>query len=121
MRPYGERTAGYTTGSRWAYARKESVAISLRALKSGPAGGMGSSVTATDKTDVGVMDTVRLAAKIKAIDTKTPSVTLEGPAGGRVVVKAKTAQDLEGLKVGADLDVTYTEAVVIDLVPPKKN
>jgi len=96
----------------------DAIAISLRGPKSGPPGEVGTEVTGADKTDVGEMDTVRVAAKIKAIDTKKPSVTLEGPDGGTLVVKAESARGLEGLKVGDDLDVTYTHAVVVDLVPP---
>jgi hypothetical protein len=97
---------------------EEAIAISLKGPKSGSAGSTGTGVAAADKTDVGVMDTVRVVAKIKAIDTTKPSVTLEGPAGGTIVVKAKSASDLEGLKVGDDLDATYTQAVLVDLVPP---
>jgi hypothetical protein len=95
----------------------DAIAIALKGPKSGPPGAVESEVVTGDKTDVGVTDTVRVAAKIKAIDTKKPSVTLEGPTGGTLQVKAKSAQDLKGLKVGDDLDVTYTHAVVVDLVP----
>ena len=79
---------------------------------------MGTKVTGADIRHVGEMDTVRVAAKIKAIDTKKQSVKLEGPEGGTLVVKAKSAKDLEGLKLGDDLDATYTHAVVVNLVPP---
>jgi hypothetical protein len=94
------------------------VATSLRGPKSGPAGEMRTKVTGADIRHVGEMETARVAAKIKSIDTRKPSVKLEGPEGGTLVVKAKSANDLEGLKVGDDLDVTYTHAVVVDLVPP---
>jgi hypothetical protein len=96
----------------------DAVAISLKGPKSGPAGEMGTGVAAADKNDVGVMDVVRVSAKIKAIDMHKPSVTLLGPAGGTVVVKAKSPKDLEGLKVGDDIDATYTQAVIVDLIPP---
>jgi hypothetical protein len=96
----------------------DAVAISLKGPKSGPAGATETVVTASDKTDVGAMDTVRVSAKITKIDPKAPSVTLMGPAGGTITVKAKDAANLAGLKVGDDLDVTYTQAVVVDLLPP---
>jgi Cu/Ag efflux protein CusF/predicted small secreted protein len=98
----------------------DAVAISLRGPKSGPAGASDTAVAAAGKTDFGVMDTVRVAAKIKSIDTKHPSVTLIGPAGGTIVVKAKSAADLQGFKVGDDLDVTFSQATVVDLLPPAK-
>jgi len=96
----------------------DAVATSLRGPKSGAPSEMGTKVTGADIRHVGEMDTVRVAAKIKAIDTKKQSVKLEGPEGGTLVVKAKSAKDLEGLKVGDDLDATYTHAVVVNLVPP---
>jgi len=96
----------------------DAVAITLKGPKSGPAGATETAVVASDKTDFGVMDTVRVAAKITKIDTKHPSVTLRGPGGGTIVVKAKSASNLAGLKVGDDLDVTFTQAVVVDLLPP---
>jgi Cu/Ag efflux protein CusF len=98
----------------------DAVAVSLKGPKSGPAGATDTAVAVSDKTDFGVMDTVRVAAKIKSIDTKHPSVTLVGPAGGKIVVKAKSAADLQGFKVGDDLDVTFTQATVVDLLPPAK-
>jgi hypothetical protein len=98
----------------------DAVAVALKGPKSGPAGATDTTVAVADKTDFGVMDTVRVAAKIKSIDTKHPSVTLVGPAGGKIVVKAKSAADLQGFKVGDDLDVTFTQATVVDLLPPAK-
>lgn len=56
-------------------------------------------VTASDKTDVGVMDTKRVAAKITKIDTKNSSVTLMGPSGGTITVEAKDPANPAGLKV----------------------
>ena len=94
----------------------DAIAISLRVPTSGPTGEMGTEATGANKTDVGVRDIVRVAAKIKAIHRK--KIELEGPEGGTLVVKAESARGLEGLKVGDDLDATYTHAVVVNLVPP---
>ncbi|MGZ6133767.1 MAG: hypothetical protein ACXWK9_04875 [Myxococcaceae bacterium] len=96
----------------------DAVAIALKGPKSGPAGATETTIVMSDKTDFGVMDSVRVAAKITKIDTKHLAVTLAVPAGGTVVVKAKNAANLQGLKVGDDLDVTFTQAVVVDLLPP---
>ncbi len=96
----------------------DAVAIAIKGPKSGPAGATETVVVMSDKTDFGVADSIRVAAKITKIDTKHPAVTLMGPAGGTIVVKAKSANDLQGLKVGDDLDVTFTKALVVDLLPP---
>jgi hypothetical protein len=51
------------------------------------------------------------------VDTSDIDGDLGDPRGVRRCTPAR-AKDLEGLKVGDDLDVTYTHAVVVDLVPP---
>jgi Cu/Ag efflux protein CusF len=98
----------------------DAVAVSLKGPQSGPAGATDTAVAVADRTDFGVVDTVRVSAKIKSIDTKHPSVTLIGPAGGTIVVNAKSPATLQGFKVGDDLDVTFTQATVVDLLPPAK-
>jgi hypothetical protein len=99
----------------------EAVAISLKGPKSGPAGAEVVDAAAAEKGAVGAVEVVRVAAKITKIDKKAPSVTLQGPTGAKITIKAKSAKALEGLKVGDDIDVTFAEAVVIALgAPPAK-
>jgi hypothetical protein len=97
----------------------EAVAISLKGPHSGPAGAEVVDVAVAGKNSFGEEEVVRLAAKVTKIDKKAPSVTVLGPAGGKVTLKAKSAKALEGLTVGDDIDVTFTKEVVVALVPPK--
>jgi len=98
----------------------EAVAISLRGPKSGPAGATETDVAMAGKGMAGAEDTVLLAAKITKIDAKKKTVTLTGPAGGKVTLHAKDAKNLQGLAVGDDVDVTFTSAVVFAIGAPKK-
>ncbi|RNC68260.1 MAG: hypothetical protein ED859_11000 [Desulfuromonadales bacterium] len=61
-----------------------------------------------------------VTATVEAIDTKKPTVTLKGPEGKSVVVKIKDRKNLENVKVGDEVVLTYTEAVAISVEKAKK-
>jgi Cu/Ag efflux protein CusF len=72
-----------------------------------PAGAVGKQTTVT--------------VKITAIDTKNPSVTVQGPDGDVENIKVNDPSKLNDLKVGDIVDITYTEALVIKVdSAPKK-
>jgi hypothetical protein len=52
---------------------------------------------------------------IKAIDPKVPSVTVLTEDGRTVSMKVEDKKNLEGVKVGDKVEVTYTEAVMISV------
>jgi len=52
---------------------------------------------------------------IKAIDPKVPSVTVLTEDGRTVSMKVEDKKNLEGVKVGDKIEVTYTEAVMISV------
>ena len=49
------------------------------------------------------------------IDKKARTVTVKGPQGGTETIKAKDPKNLEGLKVGDMVELTYTQALAISL------
>jgi hypothetical protein len=63
---------------------------------------------------------VSVTAKITAIDTAQGTVTLTGPAGNSFRVKARDPKNLTMVKVGDMVDITYTQAMVIDVEPGGK-
>jgi Cu/Ag efflux protein CusF len=65
---------------------------------------------------------VTITATITAIDEKTPSVTLKGPAGNTRTIKVKDAAKLKTVKVGDQVEITYTEALALSVekAPAKK-
>lgn len=63
---------------------------------------------------------VTVTAKITAINKKDQTVSLKGPAGKTVVVKAENPKNLELIKVGDEVMITYTEAVAISVAGAQK-
>ena len=58
---------------------------------------------------------------ITAIDLKVPTVTFMGPRGNKETIKVRDPKNLNGVKVGDKVDITYTEALAIKVdEAPKK-
>ena len=72
-----------------------------------PAGAIGREITVT--------------GTITAIDKKARTVTIKGPTGETETIKAKDPKNLDAVKVGDLVDVTYTQALAVSLdKPPAK-
>jgi hypothetical protein len=63
---------------------------------------------------------VRIVATITAIDKANGSVTLTGADGKKVDVKARDPKNLDKVKVGDLVEITYTEALAISVEPVRK-
>lgn len=61
-----------------------------------------------------------VTATVTAIDKKKGTITLKGPEGKTVVAKAEDPKNLEKVKVGDELMITYTEALAISVEKAKK-
>jgi Cu/Ag efflux protein CusF len=61
-----------------------------------------------------------VTATITGIDKKTQMVTLTGPDGDVVSVKARNPANLDKVKIGDLVEITYTEALAISVEPAKK-
>jgi hypothetical protein len=104
---------------------KYTEAVSVALVKSG--GGRSQTTTTTApvtapagaKPGAAVAQQTRIVARIEKID---PSgvVLLEGPNSRYAEVKVKDPNVLKGIKAGDDVEITYTEAIVVDVVAPKK-
>lgn len=57
---------------------------------------------------------------MEAIDPKKTFVTLKGPQGKVVDVKVRDPKNLENVKVGDQVAITYTEALAISVEKPKE-
>jgi Cu/Ag efflux protein CusF len=62
----------------------------------------------------------KLTVTVEAIDPSVPSVTVKGPNGNSMSAEVKDKKNLEGLKVGDQVSITFTEAVMVVVEPPKK-
>jgi len=58
---------------------------------------------------------VTITASVEAIDKQAPSITLKGPEGNVVTVRVMDPKNLEKVKVGDKLAITYTEALAISV------
>jgi hypothetical protein len=61
-----------------------------------------------------------MTAKIEAIDPKVPSITFAGPKGWKYSRRVMDKDVLKQVKVGDQVDFTWTEAVMIEVTTPKK-
>lgn len=52
---------------------------------------------------------------ITAIDPTVPSVTFKGPAGNTRTIKVRHPEKLQGVSVGDTVEITYTEALAIEV------
>ena len=71
-----------------------------------PAGAIGREITVT--------------GTITAIDKKAKTVTIKGPSGESETIKARDPKNLDAVKVGDLVDVTYTQALAVSLDKPAK-
>jgi ribosomal 50S subunit-recycling heat shock protein len=75
---------------------------------------------AGEKPSGGAGQRVTLAATIEAIDLGKGTVTLKGPQGDSETIKARNPANLKKVKVGDVVDITYTEAIALKVVPAPK-
>jgi hypothetical protein len=61
-----------------------------------------------------------MTAKIEAIDAKVPSITFTGPNGWKYSRRVQDKNVLKQVKVGDQVDFTWTEAVQLAVEGPKK-
>ena len=61
-----------------------------------------------------------MTAVVEAIDPKVPSITFKGPKGWKYSRKIQDKNVLKQVKVGDQVDFTWTEAVMIEVTAPKK-
>jgi Cu/Ag efflux protein CusF len=61
-----------------------------------------------------------MTATIEAIDPKVPSITFKGPKGWKYSRRVLDKNVLKQVKVGDQVDFTWTEAVTLEVSTPKK-
>jgi hypothetical protein len=95
---------------------KYAEAVSLAVAKSGA-----SATTAPGaKPAVATARQIRVAARVEALDAARQVVLLEGPGGRCAEVKVRDAGVFGSLATGDNVEIAYTEAMVVGIVAPKK-
>lgn len=101
-------------------------AIALRVLAPGEATPSPSATGAVATAQPGQMPAavggreVTVTVTIEAINRKAGTVTFKGPEGNSHTVKAQDPKNLEKVKVGDKVEITYTEALGISVEKAKK-
>ena len=103
----------------------ESLAFEVKKAGSAKPGTSAQEAVATSKpgeTPAGVVGRqITVTATIAAIDKKAQTVTIKGPEGNTETVKARNPKNLEKVKVGDLVEITYTQALALSLdKPPAK-
>ena len=105
----------------------ESLAISVKKPGEATPGTSAQQSTATSKpgeTPAGaVAQQITVTATITAIDKNAKTVTIKGPDGNVETVKARDPKNLDRVKVGDLVEISYTRALAVSLdkSAPKKN
>ena len=89
-----------------AAATAPGAAIAGGRLKDTPGGALGAQQTTT--------------VTVKAVDMNVPSITVVTADGRTLTRKIAEKKNLEGVKAGDQIDITYTQAVVVSAEPGKK-
>jgi hypothetical protein len=63
----------------------------------------------------GGLHQIKAVTTVEGIDLPTQTVTLKGPRGNYVTVRAEDPENLKKLRVGDTIVVTYTEALAVSL------
>jgi hypothetical protein len=100
----------------------EAVAVQVRKAGSGEPGVSVKEQRATSapgETPAGAAAReITVTATIDAIDNKTRTVTIKGPEGHAETIRVKRGKNLEGVKVGDLVDITYAQALAVALDKP---
>ena len=99
--------------------------IALKVMPPGPAeGAKATEAVVTAKPGEApaamVANQVTVTTTVEAIDPKKTYVTLKGPQGKVVDVKVRDPKNLENVKKGDQVVITYTEALAISVEKPQK-
>ncbi len=52
---------------------------------------------------------------VMAIDPKVPSITIQKADGGKMSLKVENPKNIEGVKVGDKVQITYTQALAVSV------
>jgi Cu/Ag efflux protein CusF len=121
--PNVERFDALKVGDKVTFRYYESVVYQIRKPGSAPSVPTDTgAVTRTPGTRPGatIAEQMTATVTVNAIDMKVPSVTFTTPDGRKLSSKVENPKNLEGVKVGDQVEITYTRALAISVTPPSK-
>jgi hypothetical protein len=101
----------------------QSLALELMKTKGGEAvgasGGMATAKPGERPAAVAARE-VTAIAKVTAVDPKGKTISLRGPRGNTVKLDVQNPEQFKVVKVGDEVQVTYTEAAAVSVEPAQK-
>jgi Cu/Ag efflux protein CusF len=116
--PEVERFDALKVGDKVTFRYYESLVYSIRKPGSGPAATpTGPAMTRTPGSKPGgtISQQMTATVTINAIDAKVPAVTITAADGRKMSFKVENPKNLEGVKVGDKVEITYTQALAISV------
>jgi ribosomal protein S17 len=119
--PQVERLDAVKVGDTVTFRYYESIVYAIRKPGSAPKPAESGGITRAPGAKPGATMSQQVTATvtINEIDAKTPSVTVTTQEGRRMGFKVENPKNLEGVKAGDQVEITYTRALAISVAPPK--
>jgi Cu/Ag efflux protein CusF len=121
--PEVERFNALKVGDKVTFRYYESVVYQIRKPGAGagaPASGAAVTRTPGDRPAGTISQQMTAVVTVNAVDPKVPSVTVTTAEGRKMSFKVENPKNLEGVKAGDKVEVTYTQALAISVTPPGK-
>jgi hypothetical protein len=117
-----ERFDAVKVGDKVTLAYYDNVTVRLKKPGEAPVNTLEGALTpAAGEKPTGTLAAQRtMTAKIEAIDAKVPSITFTGPNGWKYSRRVRDKDVLKQVKVGDQVDFTWTEAIQLSVEGPKK-
>jgi Cu/Ag efflux protein CusF len=114
--PEVERFNALKVGDKVTFRYYESVVYAIQQPGSTPSsGGAGIVRTPGQKPGGTISQQMTATVTVNAIDAKVPSVTITTEDGRKMSFKVDNPKNLEGVKVGDKVQITYTQALAISV------
>ena len=115
--PEVERFDALKVGQKVTFRYYESLVYAIQKPGSAPASPGGASVTRSpgDKPGGTLAQQMTAVVTVNAIDPKVPSVTITDAENRKMSFKVENPKNLEGVKVGDKVQITYTQALAISV------
>ncbi len=119
--PEVQRFNELKVGQRVRTTSYESLVLSAHAPKQAPKPSSATIDITTSSGAPGVTAATQLVTTVTvtAIDPKAPTITVRTQDGLLLTRTVQDVKNLEGVKVGQQIDITYTEAILVGVVPEK--
>jgi len=121
--PEVQRFDALKVGDKVTFRYYESVVYQIRKPGSAPAEPYeGAGIVRTPGQQPGgtISQQMTATVTVNAVDMKVPSVTITTAEGEKMSFKVDEPKNLEGVKAGDKVEITYTQALAISVTPPGK-